>query len=184
MEHMKRKTEIDKLEREEHLEREEWIGLLTGWDEEDRAYAGERAREISHRYFGNRIYVRGLIEFTSYCRNDCYYCGLRRSNTKACRYRLPEAEILSGMVIRGETDIEAAAKYISDTYGCAVLLKGGHNVNDANDFLYADGNGEWFYGTRIDNPNTHGTGCTLSSAIAANLAKGFDLPTSIQRSKD
>ena len=95
MEHMKRKTEIDKLEREEHLEREEWIGLLTGWDEEDRAYAGERARGISHRYFGNRIYVRGLIEFTSYCRNDCYYCGLRRSNTKACRYRLPEAEILS-----------------------------------------------------------------------------------------
>ena len=96
---------------------------------------------------------------------------------------IPEAEILSGMVIRGETDIEAAAKYISDTYGCAVLLKGGHNVNDANDFLYADGNGEWFYGTRIDNPNTHGTGCTLSSAIAANLAKGFDLAASIRRAK-
>lgn len=97
---------------------------------------------------------------------------------------IPEAEILSGMAIRSEADIEAAARYISGTYNCAVLLKGGHNVNDANDFLYTGGRGEWFYGTRIDNPNTHGTGCTLSSAIAANLAKGFDLPVSIQRSKN
>ena len=97
---------------------------------------------------------------------------------------IPEAEILSGMTIRNQADIEAAAKEIGDVYGCAVLLKGGHNVNDANDFLYADGVGTWFYGTRIDNPNTHGTGCTLSSAIAANLAKGFDLSTSIRRSKD
>ena len=97
---------------------------------------------------------------------------------------IPEAEILSGMTICRKEDIETAAKHISDTYSCAVLLKGGHNINDANDFLYADGIGTWFYGTRIDNPNTHGTGCTLSSAIAANLAKGFDLPMAIQRSKD
>ena len=97
---------------------------------------------------------------------------------------IPEAEILSGMTIRSESDIEAAAKQIGNAYSCAVLLKGGHNINDANDFLYADGVGTWFYGSRIDNPNTHGTGCTLSSAIAANLAKGFDLTTSIQRSKD
>ena len=97
---------------------------------------------------------------------------------------IPEAEILSGMTIRDQEDIETAARQISDAYGCAVLLKGGHNINDANDLLYADGAGTWFYGTHIDNPNTHGTGCTLSSAIAANLAKGFDLPTSIQRSKD
>lgn len=97
---------------------------------------------------------------------------------------IPEAEILSGMTIHSQSDIEAAAKWISDTYGCAVLLKGGHNISDANDFLYADRAGTWFYGARIDNPNTHGTGCTLSSAIAANLAKGFDLPTSIRRSKD
>lgn len=96
---------------------------------------------------------------------------------------IPEAEILSGMAIRSEADIEAAARYISGTYNCAVLLKGGHNVNDANDFLYTGGRGEWFYGTRIDNPNTHGTGCTLSSAIAANLAKGFGLAESIQRAK-
>ena len=97
---------------------------------------------------------------------------------------IPEAEILSKMSIRSQKDIETAAKRIGDTYGCAVLLKGGHNINDANDFLYAEGTGTWFYGTRIDNPNTHGTGCTLSSAIASNLAKGFDLPTSIRRSKD
>ena len=97
---------------------------------------------------------------------------------------IPEAEILAGMDIRNPESIEAAAKQISDAYGCAVLLKGGHNISDANDYLYADGVGTWFYGTHIDNPNTHGTGCTLSSAIAANLAKGFDLPTSIRRSKD
>ena len=97
---------------------------------------------------------------------------------------IPEAEILSGMTIRARADIEEAAARIGDTYGCAVLLKGGHNINDANDFLYDGGVGTWFYGKRIDNPNTHGTGCTLSSAIAANLAKGFDLPTSIRRSKD
>ena len=97
---------------------------------------------------------------------------------------IPEAEILSGMAIQSQEDIEAAARQISGAYGCAVLLKGGHNINDANDYLYADGAGTWFYGTHIDNSNTHGTGCTLSSAIAANLAKGFDLPTSIRRSKE
>lgn len=97
---------------------------------------------------------------------------------------IPEAEILSGMTIKSQEDIEAAARRISNAYGCAVLLKGGHNINDANDYLYADGLGTWFYGTRIDNPNTHGTGCTLSSAIAANLAKGFELPVSIRRSKE
>ncbi len=97
---------------------------------------------------------------------------------------IPEAEILSGMTLQSKADLESAAKQISDAYGCAVLLKGGHNIQDANDFLYADGAGTWFYGAHIDNPNTHGTGCTLSSAIAANLAKGFDLPASIRRSKD
>ncbi len=97
---------------------------------------------------------------------------------------IPEAEILSGLSIRTPAHIEAAAKVIGDAYGCAVLLKGGHDINDANDFLYHAGQGQWFYGKRINNPNTHGTGCTLSSAIAANLAKGFDLPSSIRRAKD
>ena len=88
------------------------------------------------------------------------------------------------MEIHTEEDMAAAAKSISDSYHCAVLLKGGHSVNDANDLLCANGETRWFYGKRIQNPNTHGTGCTLSSAIAANLAKGYSLETSVQRAKD
>ena len=65
-----------------------------------------------------------------------------------------------------------------------MLLKGGHSVNDASDLLYDNGEYCWFEGRRISNPNTHGTGCTLSSAIAANLAKGYDLKTSVQRAKE
>ncbi|MBQ4045989.1 MAG: bifunctional hydroxymethylpyrimidine kinase/phosphomethylpyrimidine kinase [Lachnospiraceae bacterium] len=96
---------------------------------------------------------------------------------------IPEAEILSGMKIENEEDMTKAARKIGDTYHCAVLVKGGHSINDANDLLYADGKLTWFEGKRIDNPNTHGTGCTLSSAIASNLAKGFTLSESVQRAK-
>ena len=92
---MKRKKEIDKLEQQEYLEKKEWILLLSEYDEEDLEYAAQAARRISGQYFGNRVYIRGLIEFTSYCRNDCYYCGLRCENQKAQRYRLTEEEILS-----------------------------------------------------------------------------------------
>jgi len=97
---------------------------------------------------------------------------------------IPEAEVLSGRTITTREDMLLVAKDIGDSYGCAVLLKGGHSINDANDLLYSNGNYKWFCGKRIDNPNTHGTGCTLSSAIASNLAKGYDLETSIQRAKD
>ena len=97
---------------------------------------------------------------------------------------VPEAEILAGMEIHTKEDMEPAARKIGDSFGCAVLLKGGHSVNDANDLLYAQGVCRWFEGKRIDNPNTHGTGCTLSSAIAANLAKGFPLEQAVKRSKD
>ncbi len=97
---------------------------------------------------------------------------------------IPEAEVLSGMAIHNTEDMLAVARYIGDTYGTAVLLKGGHSINDANDLLYTNGSYRWFKGNRIDNPNTHGTGCTLSSAIASNLAKGYDLETSVQRAKD
>ena len=96
---------------------------------------------------------------------------------------IPEAEILAGCTIDGSVAMEEAARQIGQRYGCAVLLKGGHSINDANDLLYAEGQLRWFAGKRIQNPNTHGTGCTLSSAIAANLAKGFDLPTSVERAK-
>ncbi len=97
---------------------------------------------------------------------------------------IPEAEVLAGVCISSKEDMVSAAKKISDTYGCFVLLKGGHSINDANDLLYVNGEYHWFEGKRIDNPNTHGTGCTLSSAIAANLAKGFSLSESVKRAKD
>ena len=97
---------------------------------------------------------------------------------------IPEAQVLSSMTISGESDMEDAAKKIFDACGCAVLLKGGHSTCDANDLLYDGKNVLWFHGKRIDNPNTHGTGCTLSSAIAANLAKGFTLSESVGRAKD
>ena len=97
---------------------------------------------------------------------------------------VPEAEILSGLTIKTKEDMMTAAKQLGDRYHCAVLLKGGHSINDANDLLYANGELIWFEGKRIDNPNTHGTGCTLSSAIAANLAKGFTLAESVQRAKN
>ena len=96
---------------------------------------------------------------------------------------IPEAEILSGMTIANAADMEAAARTISERYGCAVLCKGGHQINDADDLLWRNGTGKWFKGKRIANPNTHGTGCTLSSAIASNLAKGYDLDTAVERAK-
>ena len=96
---------------------------------------------------------------------------------------IPEAEVLSGMEVKTEEDMVKAAEKISRTYHCAVLLKGGHQLNDANDLLCRGEDHRWFYGKRIDNPNTHGTGCTLSSAIASNLAKGFDMETAVERAK-
>ncbi len=97
---------------------------------------------------------------------------------------IPEAEVLSGMKISDKKDMEKAADFINKSYGCAVLLKGGHSINDANDLLYENGRAARFEGKRIDNPNTHGTGCTLSSAIASNLAKGYDLKQSVSRAKE
>ncbi len=97
---------------------------------------------------------------------------------------IPEAEVLSGLSVRDPADMERAARAIGERYGCAVLCKGGHQVNDADDLLWKDGTSLWFRGRRIDNPNTHGTGCTLSSAIASNLAKGFDLAQAVERAKD
>lgn len=97
---------------------------------------------------------------------------------------IPEAEVLSQMNIKTEEDMIKSAKILSEKYGIAVLCKGGHSLNDANDLLYQDGTYKWIKGKRVDNKNTHGTGCTLSSAIASNLAKGFDLETSVIRAKD
>ena len=97
---------------------------------------------------------------------------------------IPESEVLSGLSIENKEDMQTSAKTIGDKYSCAVLLKGGHSINDANDLLYANGEFKWFYGKRIENPNTHGTGCTLSSAIAANLAKGFEVSDAVRKAKE
>lgn len=97
---------------------------------------------------------------------------------------IPEAEVLSGMTIQTDEDMEEAAKAIFKRYGCSVLCKGGHQISDANDLLFDGQVSKWFYGKRIDNPNTHGTGCTLSSAIASGLAKGLSLETAVKEGKD
>lgn len=96
---------------------------------------------------------------------------------------IPEAEILANTKITADKDMEMAARKIYKDYGVNVLLKGGHSINDANDFLLVDGKETWINGERIDNDNTHGTGCTLSSAIAANLAKGKSLEDAVRLAK-
>ena len=96
---------------------------------------------------------------------------------------IPEARVLCGQEIKNERDMETAARTISEKYGCAVLLKGGHSVSDASDLLVDGSLIQWFRGTRIDNPNTHGTGCTLSSAVASNLAKGMELRLAVEHAK-
>ena len=97
---------------------------------------------------------------------------------------IPEAEVLLGENIASKEGMEKAAEEIGRQYGCGVLCKGGHSINDANDLLYQDGKVTWFAGKRINNPNTHGTGCTLSSAIAANLAKGCELAEAVRLAKE
>lgn len=97
---------------------------------------------------------------------------------------IPETEVLCGYEIRDAHSMEKATKEIGDKYGCAVLCKGGHSINDANDLLYSDGRYVWFDGRRINNHNTHGTGCTLSSAIASGLAKGKSLEEAVRGAKE
>lgn len=97
---------------------------------------------------------------------------------------IPEAEVLSEMTICHEEDMIKAATIIGQNYHCAVLVKGGHSINDANDLLYQDGKIQWFQGKRIANSNTHGTGCTLSSAIASYLARGYCLQDAVAKAKD
>ena len=96
---------------------------------------------------------------------------------------IPEAELLADRKITTPAQMEEAARFISEKYHCAVLVKGGHDLNDANDYLWAEGAGHWFKGERINNPNTHGTGCTLSSAIASELAAGRTLPDAVEQAK-
>ncbi len=96
---------------------------------------------------------------------------------------IPESEALCGFEIKNEEDMIRAAKEISKLLNGAVLIKGGHLVNDAVDLLYENNTIHWFRSERINNPNTHGTGCTLSSAIACNLADGKSIVQSIENAK-
>lgn len=96
---------------------------------------------------------------------------------------LPEAEVLSGLRICSEEDMIAAAQKIAQIYPCAILVKGGHFGSSADDLLYLSGECHWFRSARIQTKNTHGTGCTLSSAIACNLAAGDSLPDSVLHAK-
>lgn len=97
---------------------------------------------------------------------------------------IPEGEVLSGIKLTSRTDMEEAARIISGKTKAAILIKGGHMVCDASDYLYSGGCGEWIEGRKIDNPNTHGTGCTLSSAIACGLADGKSVSDSVRAAKD
>ncbi len=96
---------------------------------------------------------------------------------------IPEAEILANIKILDENDMELAGKIIHEEYKCAVLCKGGHSINDANDLLFEEGHYKWFKSEKIENPNTHGTGCTLSSSIASNIAKGQNLDEAVLNAK-
>lgn len=97
---------------------------------------------------------------------------------------IPEAEVLCGFSIRTKDDCIEAAKTIAEKIPSAILIKGGHFSDTADDLLYNKGSIHWFESERVNNPNTHGTGCTLSSAIASNLAAGNDLISSIQNAKN
>ena len=89
------KALIDKLHKEQNLSKDEWVTLITGRNSELSEYLFSLARKEQQKYYGTDIYVRGLIEFTNYCRNDCLYCGIRKSNKDLHRYRLSEDTILS-----------------------------------------------------------------------------------------
>lgn len=97
---------------------------------------------------------------------------------------IPEAQVLVDYQIQSKEDMKKAAKDIRKWYQGAILIKGGHFENRADDLLYYNDEFIWLESERIDNPNTHGTGCTLSSAIASHLALGYDLVTSVKKAKE
>jgi hydroxymethylpyrimidine kinase/phosphomethylpyrimidine kinase/thiamine-phosphate diphosphorylase len=97
---------------------------------------------------------------------------------------LSEAELLCGFPIKTSDDMINGAKEISKFYKGHILVKGGHLEENANDLLFIDGKSIWLEGEKIDNDNTHGTGCTLSSAIASHLAMGYDVEESVRKSKE
>lgn len=149
---------IDKLETEAQLTKEEWITLFQERSPGLAEYLFERARKWQHVYFGNKVYTRGLIEFTNYCKNDCYYCGIRRSSKTACRYRLSLDEILAcckegyrlgfrTFVLQGGEDgwftqdrLEEIIRKIKQGYpDCALTLSVGERSRESYQRLYDAG---------------------------------------------
>lgn len=157
---MKQKLQgyVDQLERTEMLAQQEWTELLTDFDEEIRMYAANKAQGIARAFFGSRVYIRGLIEFTNYCKNDCYYCGIRRSNGKVQRYRLTRDDILAccregwrlgfrTFVLQGGEDgsyrdewYERLLRDIKEEYPeCAITLSLGERSRESYQRLYDAG---------------------------------------------
>lgn len=149
---------IDKLKTERTLKKDEWVSLISGRTPELAEYLFTLSRNERHRYYGHDIYVRGLIEFTNYCRNDCLYCGIRKSNTNARRYRLGEEQILScceegyelgfrTYVLQGGEDgyytddrlIRLIREIKSRFPGCAVTLSIGERSRESYQALFEAG---------------------------------------------
>lgn len=149
---------IDKLEMEEALSAKEWTRLLDHFTQEDAAYGANKARAIADEIYGKEIYIRGLIEFTNYCKNDCYYCGIRKSNEKAERYRLTREQILAccntgwelgyrTFVLQGGEDGFYTDSWYEETIGmikasypdCAITLSLGERSKESYQRLYDAG---------------------------------------------
>lgn len=140
---------IDKLEKTGELSKDEFVALISGRTPELAQYLFERAREIRHRIYGDKVYIRGLIEFTNYCKNDCLYCGIRKSNLLASRYRLTKEQILEccetgyslgfrTFVLQGGEDMYYTDDIMIDIIGsirskypdCAITLSMGEKSRD------------------------------------------------------
>jgi biotin synthase len=149
---------IEKLEEYRILAKDEFVTLLTRLSIEDQEFLKSRAQMTAKKYFGNKIYTRGLIEFTNYCKNDCYYCGIRRSNLEVPRYRLTEEEILGccrdgyqlgfrTFVLQGGEDASYSDEQISelikriktDYPDCAITLSIGEKSYDSYCKFYEAG---------------------------------------------
>lgn len=159
------------------------IGMVSS-----RALIGVIASEL-HRYGARNIVVDPVMVATSGARllDEDAVAVLKKQLLPMATVitpNIPEAEVLAEMEVRTAEDMIRAGEKICREYHCAVLCKGGHSLSDANDFLCEKGTGRWFNGRHIDNPDTHGTGCTLSSAIASGLARGLSLAQAVEQAKE
>ena len=149
---------IDKLNNEKKLSKDEWLYILNNYSEDDRIYAEKIAADIAQSKFGKKIYFRGIIEFTNICKNDCYYCGIRKSNTCVSRYRLSKEDILEcardgythgfrTFVLQGGEDGYFSDEVLCDIVhdikkefpDCAVTLSVGERSKDSYIKLYNAG---------------------------------------------